>query len=227
VILSEHFMNFRNDLAIIIPALNEEETIASVVSGVGKYGAVIVVDDGSTDDTGRIASENGAIVVGHEINMGYDQSLATGLQYAADRNYEFAITLDADGQHRANLIDSILNAFLSGHDLVVGCRDKRQRFSEVVFACYAALVWKVSDPLCGIKGYKISSLRMVQPLRTYDSVGTELAILASRSGWKIAQFPIITTARVGASRFGTGIRANWKILKALGNGIFRVRRVVL
>lgn len=220
-------MNQRSDLAIIIPALNEAETIASVVISVGKYGTVIVVDDGSTDDTGRIASDNGAIVVRHPINKGYDQSLADGLQFASDRNFEFAITLDADGQHRANLIEPILCAFMSGHDLVVGCRDKRQRFSEMVFAWYATVVWKVSDPLCGAKGYKLSTLRVVCPLRTYDSVGTELAILASRSGWKIAQFPIIMTERVGASRFGSGIKANWKILKALGDGICKIRRVIL
>lgn len=220
-------MNQRSDLAIIIPALNEAEAIASVVIGVGKYGTVIVVDDGSTDDTGRIASDNGAIVVRHPINQGYDQSLADGLQFAIDRNFEFAITLDADGQHRANLIEPILNAFFSGYDLVLGCRDKRQRFSEMVFAWYSTVVWKVFDPLCGIKGYRLSALRAVCPLRTYDSVGTELAILASRSGWKIAQFPIFTTRRVGASRFGSGIKANWKILKALGNGICKIRRVVI
>jgi glycosyltransferase involved in cell wall biosynthesis len=220
-------VNQRGNLAIVIPALNEAETIGTVVTAVAEYGVAIVVDDGSTDGTGTIAADFGAIVVRHPINRGYDQSLAHGLQVAIEKDFEFAITLDADGQHKAELIDSLLESLLSGSDLVVGCRDIRQRFSEVVFAWLAKLAWKVDDPLCGIKGYKLSSLRKVQPLRTYDSVGTELAILASRSGWRIAQFPIITKPRIGVSRFGGGIKANWKILKALSNGVCRVRRVTL
>lgn len=217
----------RGNLAIVIPAFNEAETIGSVVAAVAQYGVAIVIDDGSSDGTGAIAAYAGAIVIRHPINRGYDDSLAHGLQVAIEKDFEFAITLDADGQHKAELIDSLLEELLSGRDLVVGCRDRMQRFSEVIFASFAKFAWNVADPLCGIKGYKLSSLRMVQPLRTYDSVGTELTILASRSGWSLAQFPVVTSPRIGHTRFGGGAKANWKILKALCKGIFCLRRVSL
>ena len=210
-------------LALVIPALNESLTIKDVVVSASRFGRVIVVDDGSTDETGHIAAEAGAIVVKHSANIGYDRALATGLRKAIDSGYRFAITLDADGQHPTDVIEQMVARLSDGAELVVGSRDKHQRISEVLFALVSRSIWHIADPLCGVKGYNLNRLRSVDPLWTYDSVGTELTLVAVRSGWKIEQIPVRTNVRRGPSRFGDGIRANWIIFSALVVGIFNRR----
>lgn len=211
-------------LALVIPALNESRTIEEVVAGASQFGRVIVVDDGSTDETGRIAENAGAIVVKHPSNRGYDRALASGLQKAIDAGYQYAITVDADGQHRSDTIRQIFARLSDGAELVVGNRDRHQRVSEVLFSCVSHVLWRIADPLCGVKGYKLERLRSVTPLWTYDSVGTELTLIGVRSGWRVDQIPVRTNVRRGPSRFGGGIRANWIIFKALVAGLFNRRR---
>jgi hypothetical protein len=213
----------RQTVALVIPALNESESIAAVVAAVRSYGQPIVVDDGSSDGTGSLASAAGAVVVTHAENRGYDLALESGLTRAIDDGYDFVVTLDADGQHNPELLAPVLAQLFAGADMVVGVRDRHQRFSESAFSITAKLLWGIADPLCGMKGYRIAKLGAIPEFCTYTSVGTELALRAARSGWRIAQVPINTSSRKGASRFGTGLRANWMILKALALGLFLAR----
>lgn len=206
-------------VAIVIPALNESEAIESVVTGISAYGTAIVVDDGSTDGTGRLARTAGALLVTHEANCGYDAALASGLARAIAEGFDVAITVDGDGQHDPSRIESVVREFEDGADLVVGVRDRLQRVSETLFARVANVLWGISDPLCGMKGYRLSKLRAVGSLCTYPSIGTELTIRAARSGWDIRQVPVATRERKGSSRFGSGIRANWKIFQAMLRGL--------
>lgn len=210
-------------LVLVIPALNESRTIDEVVVSASRYGRVIVVDDGSTDETGRIAEDAGAIVVRHSTNQGYDRALASGLRKAIDAGYQYAITVDADGQHRSEAIQQIFVRLSDGAELVVGSRDRHQRVSEVLFSVVSRILWHIADPLCGVKGYNLERLRSVTPLWTYDSVGTELTLVGVRSGWRIDQISVRTNVRRGPSRFGGGIRANWLIFRALAVGMFNRR----
>jgi glycosyltransferase involved in cell wall biosynthesis len=180
-------------VAIVVPALNESEVIAGVVTCISVYGKAIVVDDGSSDNTGQLAQEAGAIVISHEINRGYDKALASGLEKAVADAFDFAITVDGDGQHESANIETILFELLDGADLVVGIRDRLQRYSESLFSLLARMLWGVSDPLCGMKGYRISKLKSVNSLHSYSSIGTELTIRAVRSGWDIRQVPVEKT----------------------------------
>lgn len=210
-------------VAIVIPAFNESESIISVVAGISDYGTAIVVDDGSTDGTGRLAQNAGAFVVTHEVNRGYDAALASGLARAMTEGFDIAITVDGDGQHDPSRINGVLRELDDGADLVVGVRDRLQRVSESLFAYVAKTLWGISDPLCGLKGYRLSKLRSIGSLCTYRSIGTELTIHAARSSWDIRQVPIPTRERQGSSRFGSGLRANWQIFRAMMRGIFLCR----
>lgn len=207
-------------VAIVIPAFNESEAIMSVVGGISDYGTAIVVDDGSTDGTGRLAQNAGAFVVTHEVNCGYDAALASGLARAMTEGFDVAITVDGDGQHDPSRINGVLHELEDGADLVVGVRDRFQRVSESLFSYVANVLWGISDPLCGLKGYRLSKLRSIDSLCTYPSIGTELTIHAARSGWDIRQVSIFTRERQGDSRFGSGLRANWLIYRAMIRGIF-------
>ena len=84
---------------IVIPALNEEKTIEFVVTGASQFADVLVVDDGSSDDTGALAKSAGAHVASNGTPRGYEAAISTGLAIALSRGYQFVITMDADGQH--------------------------------------------------------------------------------------------------------------------------------
>jgi len=202
-------------IALVIPAYNEEQSIKKIVSNALKYGDVIVVNDGSADTTSTLANEAGAFVVDHIENLGYDQALKTGMHVALELKYEFAITLDADGQHDTEIIKEFILEFGNHSDLVLGYRDKTQRFAECLFAIIGNLFWGIKDPLCGMKGYNLGMLRLARNFDTYGSIGTELAIRAAKSGYKISFVPIKTAVRLGKSRFGGGLRPNLRILRAM------------
>ena len=118
-----------NKIAIVIPTYNESKTIASVIKDIkknipkkSKYN-IIVVNDGSADDTAKIAQKNGAIVINHILNSGAGSATATGLSYAQQNNYTIAATLDADGQHSAkDLYKGIQIIQNNNIDLLIGSR---------------------------------------------------------------------------------------------------------
>jgi glycosyltransferase involved in cell wall biosynthesis len=207
-------------VAIVIPAFNEEEAINKVVIGSSAFGAAVVVNDGSTDNTERVARAAGALVISHEVNRGYDIALATGLEKALEDQFDFAITFDGDGQHAPSLIRYFLFELMEGADIVIGIRGSHQRISETIFAKLSKILWGISDPLCGMKGYRLSKLKGIDSLCSYPSIGTELAIRAVRSGWNIRQVSVNTLDRNGRSRFGAGLYANSLILWAMLLGIF-------
>ena len=89
---------------ILIPAYNEENNIRKVLrsyyqSPFVEYSDILVIDDGSKDNTAKAAREEGAKVISQIYNMGYGAALQTGYKYALEKGYEFIIQLDADGQH--------------------------------------------------------------------------------------------------------------------------------
>ncbi|HPT17157.1 MAG TPA: glycosyltransferase family 2 protein, partial [Kiritimatiellia bacterium] len=105
---------------ILIPAYNEEKRVGAVVREVLEYCPdVIVVDDGSPDDTDKVAAEAGAIVLEHVHNQGKGAALQTGFDYAREHGYDLAITLDADGQHAPSDIPAFLQAYERTHSHVL------------------------------------------------------------------------------------------------------------
>lgn len=211
----------RSRVGIVIPALNESASIEAVVRQSAIFGTPIVVDDGSSDNTGLIATAAGAILVRHEWNRGYDASLNSGFSKANEIGAEFVITIDADGQHDPILIEKCLWLLEAGADVVVGVRDKRQRFAENCFAYMTRVIYGVRDPLCGFKGYRISIYKALGHFDSYGSIGTELALFAMRNGYKLNQLPVHVRERDGEPRFGQGWSANGKIFKAMMIGLIK------
>lgn len=108
----------------MIAAFNEARAIASVLAGVRNTGyRSVVVDDGSTDGTANVASNAGAIVVRHPINLGQGAALQTGITFALSRGAEVIVTFDADGQHSATDIPGLLAALVAhSADFALGSR---------------------------------------------------------------------------------------------------------
>ena len=211
----------KTDIAVVIPALNEETNIERVVRSVADYATPLVVDDGSTDQTSELAQLAGAIVVIHPLNLGYDSALSSGLEMAFAKGFEYAVTMDADGQHNPSILKEFICAFDAGSDLVLGVRNRRQRFGEDIFALWARFLWKIKDPLCGMKGYRLSLLKKYGPFDSRKSVGSEFAIRLVQNGIQFVEVPVVTRQRIGASRFGDGWQANYKILSAMVRVTFR------
>lgn len=111
----------------LIPAYNEAERIAPVIVATRQYLPVLVVDDGSADDTARLAEDAGATVLRQVPNQGKGAALRAGFHWALEQGYEAVVMLDADGQHDPAEIPLFLESWRErGSDLVVGQRDFRQ-----------------------------------------------------------------------------------------------------
>lgn len=208
-------------IGLVIPALNEELTIHDVVSKASKYGLPIVVDDGSTDNTADLAIKAGAEVVRHAINKGYDSALDSGFQKAAELSCDVVITLDADGQHEPGLIQLYIEKLVQDNDVVLGVRNVKPRIAEELFAFYSKRKYGIVDPLCGMKAYKISVYKDLGHFDSYKSVGTELAIYSAKKKYKIAHVKFDVKDRVDNPRFGSLLKANLRILRALLISIIR------
>ena len=207
----------RLKITAVIPAFNEQETISKVIEGVKEYAdEVIVVDDGSGDDTARIARSCGAVVISHDRNQGYDKSLDDGFAMAAERGADVVFTFDADGEHDPSQIELIIGPILAGcADVVVGRRPVRRRLAEHLFSFVGKLKAGVKDPLCGLKAYHIDVYKDVGHFDKVGSIGTELLFRAKKKGYRILQKDISLSNRADESRFGMGLKANWKIFKAI------------
>ncbi|MBI5680350.1 MAG: glycosyltransferase family 2 protein [Methanobacterium sp.] len=105
----------------IIPAYNEEKAILGVIKKSLEYSDVLVVDDGSKDDTYNLAKKTGAQVIKHDKNRGKGAAIKTGLKKALKKNYEAYILLDGDGQHDPDNIPSFISS-INGFGLVIGSR---------------------------------------------------------------------------------------------------------
>jgi len=186
-------------VAVVIPAYNEDQFIADVVSRAKKYAdQVIVVDDGSTDETARVAAENGAIVIVHERNMGKWVALRDGFKKAVEIA-DLIIQMDGDGQHDPDEIPKFLEA-LREFDLVLGYRSKKgmpiiRKLSNFITTTMLRVLFslRVSDSQCGYRAYRREALRKLMSVEAKGFEGeTAALILAKRLGLKIGEVQIKT-----------------------------------
>jgi glycosyltransferase involved in cell wall biosynthesis len=108
----------------VIPCYNEEPTIGSIVLKTKRHvNTVLVVDDGSSDDTSKVAKQAGAVVISNRKNHGKGSVIKTGFRYALANNYDYVVTLDGDGQHNPDEVPVILGDLMNnGHDITIGLR---------------------------------------------------------------------------------------------------------
>ena len=175
----------------------------------------MVIDDGSTDETFNIVSKMPVEVIKHSQNKGYEKALSSGLSYAVEHDYNFAISFDADGQMYADDIEKFF--FLAKErdaDIVVGKRKIKNRFFEYFVGALTRFYYSISDPLCGLKLYKISSIAGLLPFDTKKLAGTELLIKAlQRKGYRILEKKIDTNRRIDKAKLGNFFTGEIKLLR--------------
>lgn len=151
----------------LIPAHNEAARIAPVIAGARQHLPVLVVDDGSTDDTARVASAAGAEVVRQTPNRGKGEALKTGFRWALERDFDAVLTLDADGQHDPAEIPAFLEKWAQTRaDLIIGARNFRQMPLHRRLANTSGtwlFSWAVGRPIRDNQsGYRLISRRLME-----------------------------------------------------------------
>jgi len=209
------------DFIVVIPAWNEEESISCLLDTLSNLSIrSIVVDDGSEDQTPKLAKTFNTKLIQHHRNLGYENALSTGIHQAANDGYKYAITMDADGQIDAkDILRFVGVAREEGADVVIGIRNYRNRFCERILCLFGQIRFKIRDPLCGIKLYKIKKAKQFFPFDSHKLVGMELAFRMADAGMKISQINIKIKVREGLSRYGSFIKGELRILRSLYKAI--------
>jgi glycosyltransferase involved in cell wall biosynthesis len=165
----------------LIPAHNEAAHIAETVAGASRHLPVLVVDDGSTDETAARAEAAGAAVLRQTPNQGKGTALRAGFRRALSEGCEAVLMLDADGQHDPAEIPSFLERFAARRaDLVVGARDFRQmpltrRFANIIGRW--SFSWALGQPVIDNQsGYRLISRRLLEGLLDGKEPGFEFEI---------------------------------------------------
>lgn len=185
----------------LIPAFNESVHIERVVQASKKHLPVLVVDDGSKDNTVAKAEKSGAIVIRQVPNQGKGAALLKGFQYVVDNGYDALVMLDADGQHNPEEIPALVRPFLEDQaDLVIGLRDFSKMpllrrctntIGRIMFSW--ALNTYVPD---NQSGYRLLSSRLVKEMLPSKERGFEFEVemiaVCAKKGWKLSWVPIQT-----------------------------------
>lgn len=191
------------NVVVIIPAHNEARSIGSVVVKARRYvDAVVVVDDGSKDDTAEVAADAGAILVRHRVNRGKGAALNTGFRKAYDLDAEVVVTLDGDGQHLPEEMPRLISPILRGQaDIVVGSRylDANSDVPRVrvvghqIFNSITNLSSgvAVSDSQSGYRAFSKEALEAIRFNSQGFSVESEMQFLARDYRLRVAEVPII------------------------------------
>jgi glycosyltransferase involved in cell wall biosynthesis len=200
-------------VAIIIPAYNEEKTVAGVVRNAKKYGKVIVIDDASSDRTALQAKKAGAIVVRHKINRGLGGALRTGFAEALKRNEKVIITLDADGQHDPVEIRQFIEKINEGYDFVLGERDLRaypfvKKFGNFFLNNMTNFVsgTNLKDTESGFRAFSAEALRKLYLKAEKYEIAVEIVFESGRNRLKSINVPISSPVYVKGVSVGDGVK---------------------
>ncbi len=235
---------------VFIPAWNEADSVAAVIADVRERlpGAdVLVVDDGSTDETAARAGEAGATVASLPFNQGLGAALQTGYLYALREGYDLCAHLDADGQHPPAEVARLLEEVRADRaDLVIGSRyrapavdDKSgddykptisRRIGTSVFRFFLTLATRqrFTDTTSGMRAANRRVMELFSENYSPDFAEIESLQLAVRQGLRVEEVPVRMLERVGGSSFLTPVRSAFFIFKGmivLLVGQFRPRKV--
>lgn len=219
-------MMSKPDVTIIIPAYNEEEGITNVITQLKELSEnyeILVVDDGSTDNTYKLASKTGVKVIRHPYNKGYGAALKTGIRNA---EADIVLFIDADGQHQPSDIKRLIQ-HVGEYDMVVGARTKKSKISllrrpgKKILSITANYLsgHKIPDINSGFRAVKKDkAMEFMRILPNTFSITTTMTLAFFKSGYDIKYVPIHTIGRTGTSKikpFRDGFRFIMLIIRTI------------
>ena len=186
-----------------IPAFNEEKNIAVLITKLKEItDKIIVCNDGSTDATSIIAKELGAIVINHEKNLGYGAAIRSIFLKSKNLDGDVLVTIDADGQHRVDDVNKVINPIINGEaDLVIGSRFLDENEKEVpqyrkmgikviTKVTNATMKKQLTDSQSGFRAYSKKVVNNLNPSEMGMGISTEILIKASAKNFRISEVPI-------------------------------------
>ena len=193
-------------ITVGIPAYNEEKNIEQIIKNLKQIAdTVIVCNDGSSDDTGKIAENLGAIVINHPQNLGYGGAIRSLFFKARELDCDVLVTMDSDGQHRIKDILPVSEPIIKNQaDLVIGSRflegnqenipTYRQVGIKIITKlANTSLDKSITDSQSGFRAYAKKVISEITPLEKGMGVSNEILMKSSKKGFKIAEVPIIVS----------------------------------
>jgi glycosyltransferase involved in cell wall biosynthesis len=191
-------------ICVIIPAYNAEKHLSEVIADIriSFIGTIIVIDDGSTDETMRVAENAGTIVLSHRHNLGKGAALKTGFNHAIQHNFRAVITIDSDGQHDPAMIPLLIDAYQRGdNEIIIGSRMNdtgampfhRKLSNKITSGMISMRIdRRVSDSQSGFRLIDVSVLKRVMLSTSHFDTESELLLKAGLYGYRIGEIPIAT-----------------------------------
>ena len=206
---------------IVMPLFNERPTVARVLGEVHRAAPdadIVVVDDGSTDGSSDVLKQREDIlVVSHQDNHGYGQSLIDGFSYAIEKSYEAVVTIDCDEQHEPRQIPDFLDA-LRDADIVSGSRyldpssggdpappDRRRLNEEITAKVRAITGYPITDAFCGFKAYRGDALRLMRLTEPSYGMPLQVWVQAAHYRLRIRELPTARIYKNPERRFWGGL----------------------
>ncbi|MDD2285810.1 MAG: glycosyltransferase family 2 protein [Paludibacter sp.] len=191
-------------IMVAMPAYNEQERVGTTVAAVKPFAdVVVVVDDGSKDNTIAVAEEAGAIVIRHRVNQGYGGALRTIFLTAQKYKPDILIILDTDGQHDPKDVPRFVEKIQEGYDVVIGSRFLEKKSADMIpgyrklgmkvldrATMMAAGNIRVSDSQCGYRAYAKSAYTVIHPSGKGMSVSSEILVQLSDHQLNVGEIPI-------------------------------------
>ena len=203
---------------VIVPALNEEESLPHVLEEIRRVSPgmdVLVVDDGSTDATARVARGLGVPVVSHAINLGVGAALQTGFRWACERGYDVGVQLDADGQHDPKDLPALVAPVIEGRcDVAIGSRYvavsgyRAPRVRRAGMLLFSGVVWlalrqRIADTTSGYRAYHRRVMEVCRHDFPRDFPDAPLLIGLVRRGFRLLEVPVTMRERRAGQSFYT------------------------
>ena len=229
----------------VVPAYNEGDTVADVVGSLREHVPaydVLVVDDGSTDRTGEVAGAAGAAVVKHPFNLGIGGAMQSGFVYALENDYDYAVQVDGDGQHRPAEISKLMRAMEQEPevDMVCGSRflskehgypapiSRRTGIHLFAFLLSRIIGQRVSDPTSGFRLYNRRGIALFARDYPHDYPEVEAVLMVHFHRLRMREVPVRMVLRgggVSSIRSGKSVYYMIKVLLAIFIGLARARPV--
>jgi glycosyltransferase involved in cell wall biosynthesis len=230
----------------IVPAYNEGEMVAKVVRDIRRHAPdfdIVVVDDGSTDDTARYAESTGATVIRHPFNLGVGGAMQTGFKFALARGYDVAAQVDGDGQHKTEYLGGLLDALRTNGeaDMVCGSRFLKdpgykvpvgRRLGNLIFSVVLTSIVRrrITDPTSGFRMTNRRGIELFARDYPHDYPEVEAILMLHAHRLRLHEVPVRMNARgFGRSSIDYPRSAYYmaKVLLAIFVGLFRRRPVPL
>ncbi len=219
----------RADSYVVIAAFNEGKVIRRVAGEVAAAGwPVVVVDDGSRDDTATAARVPGVTVLRHAINLGQGAALQTGIDYAVRRGARHVVTFDADGQHSVEDIPELIAA-LATHDValgsrflgkqVVGVTRRRRAFLRAATSISNRLSgMTLTDAHCGLRAFRATAAPALRITQDRMAHASELLRKIQTSGLRVQEVPVTVKYTDYSTRKG---QSGFQAIRILFDYFFR------